>query len=97
MKLSRGFVCMLIGFAMTVAGWFVPWRWPQAPALFVLNQFFGGDYSELPNVQRALTLMLLTAVNAVAWALVAYALITAIRAVTGKREEDVVETADTLE
>jgi hypothetical protein len=96
MKLSRGFVCMLIGFAMTVFSWFVPWKWPQAPVLFVVNQFFGGDYSGLPNLQRSLVLLLLIAVNVTSWALVAYLVIRAIRAMRGKREE-VAETTDTIE
>lgn len=96
MRLSRGFVCILIGFAMTVFGLFGPWDWPQAPALFVLNYFFGGDYSGLPNLQRALTLLLLIAVNVMSWALVSYLLITAIRAMTGNREE-VAETTETTE
>jgi hypothetical protein len=96
MKFSRGFVCMLIGFAMTLFAWFGPWEWPAAAAYFVLNQFFGGDYSGFPTVQRALVLLLLIVVNVASWALVSYVVITAIRAVTGKREE-VVETPETLE
>ena len=97
MKLSRGFVCMLIGFAMTLFGMlYGEWDWPQAPGLFILNRFFDGDYSGLPNLQRALTLLLLTFVNVVSWALVSYVVITAIRAMTRKRGE-VVETPETPE
>lgn len=91
MKLSRGFVCMLIGFAMTLFAWFGPWEWPAAPAFLVLKQFFGGDYAGFPTMKRALVLLLLIVVNVGTWALASYVVISAIRGVTGKREEEVVE------
>jgi len=87
MKLSRGFVCMLVGFGLTVFGWFGPWEWPDWPGLFVLTRFFGGDYAGFANPKRALVLLLLIVVNTGTWALVTYAVISAFRAVRGKREE----------
>ena len=87
MKLSRGFVCMLIGFAMTVGSWFSPWKWPAAPAFLVLNKFFGGSYADFEKTKRALVLLLLIAVNTFWWALVAYILISVIRAVMKKKDE----------
>jgi hypothetical protein len=71
MKISRTFLCILIGFAMTVFGWFGPWEWPAAPGLYVLQSFFDGV---TPAV-----LVLLIVVNAGTWALVAFALLSCSR------------------
>jgi hypothetical protein len=66
-KISRPFLCSLIGLAMTVFGWFGPWEWPAAPGLYVLQSFF-------ERITPAV-LVLLIVVNAGTWALVAFALL----------------------
>ena len=86
MKLSRGFVCMLIGFAMTLFAWFGPWEWPGMPALFVMRKFFGGSYDGFAQTKRALVLLLLIAINSISWAIVAYPVLFAARVGTKKRD-----------
>jgi hypothetical protein len=61
---QRVFVCILIGFAMTLFAWFGPWEWPAAPAFFVLEKFFDGV---TPPV-----IVLLIIVNAGTWAALAW-------------------------
>ena len=76
MKVSRGFVCTLIGLGMTVFSWFGPWAWPAWPALTVLDLVFGGSggsFAELPFRLRAATIVGLIAINSAAWAVAAAA------------------------
>jgi hypothetical protein len=88
MKLSRAFICTLIGFTMTLFAWFGPWEWPAAPAFFILKTFFVTDYAGYPFMKRALVLLLLIAVNSGVWALVAFGVMSGLRAVTRKRAKE---------
>jgi hypothetical protein len=85
MKLSRDFVSLLIGCAVTVLAWFGPWSWPAAPAFLVLNRFFGGNYADFPTPQRALVVALLITVNSFSWGVVAFALLSAVKKLTSKK------------
>jgi hypothetical protein len=89
MKLSRSFVCMLIGFAMTLFSWFGPWAWPAAPALYVLRTFFGGSYDGFAYAARAGVIIVLIAVNVTSWALVAYVLVSLLRLASRGKQDDI--------
>lgn len=67
--MSRGFVCALIGVAMTLLAWYGPWAWPAWPAFAVIRLFFGSGESwlELPFVARSAVLALLILVNVSFW------------------------------
>lgn len=73
--MSRGFICALIGAAMTLLAWYGPWEWPAWPAFTLIRLVFGsGDpYQELPYAARAAVLTGLIIVNVGFWAATAWA------------------------
>lgn len=73
MKLSRGFICAVIGVAMTILSWYGPWSWPAWPALGVMALIFGThtSFADLPYAVRGAFMVVLIAVNIGAWAAVA--------------------------
>jgi hypothetical protein len=70
MKLSRGFLCAVIGVVMTIFSWYGPWSWPAWPALGVMALVFGThtSFADLPYAVRGAFMVLLIAVNIAAWA-----------------------------
>jgi hypothetical protein len=79
-KLSRGFLCALVGIGMTLFSWYGPWAWPAWPAFKAVDLFFGpGGYSELPYAQRAEVLVALIILNVASWAVAIYAALVAFR------------------
>jgi hypothetical protein len=74
MRVSRLFLCALIGIAMTLFAWYGPWAWPAWPAFTALNLMFGSGerWDELPHGQRALVLVALILINVGFWAAVAW-------------------------
>jgi hypothetical protein len=69
-KPSDGFLCAMVGVAMTLLAWYGPWEWPAWPAFAVMRVAFGkagADYSELPFKLRAAVLLGLIAVNVATW------------------------------
>ncbi len=73
MKVSRGFLCSLLGIGMTIFSWYGPWAWPAWPAFAVLNLVFGNGaaWQELPYGQRAAVVVVLIIINSGFWALLA--------------------------
>ena len=74
MRLSRGFVCVLLGIAMTIFSWFSPWAWPAWPALTTMSLLVGTQtsFADLSFGVRSAVIVLLIAINAGFWALVAW-------------------------
>jgi peptide-methionine (S)-S-oxide reductase len=65
---SRGFVAVLVGFAVTIFSWFSPWAWPAWPALALLRVApRAGTYGG-----RAVFVVLLIILNTAFWAAVVY-------------------------
>jgi hypothetical protein len=78
--LSRGFVCSLIGIAMTLFAWYGPWEWPAWPAFTAVDLFFGhGGYAGLPFAQRAAVLIGLIMLNVASWGLATFVGLAAVR------------------
>lgn len=75
--MSRGFICAVVGVAVTLLGWFGSWAWPTMPAFAVLHLAFGSgeNWLELPFAGRAAVLVGLIVVNVGFWALLAYVLL----------------------
>jgi hypothetical protein len=80
-RLSRAFVCTLIGIAMTVFSWYGPWEWPAWPAFALLHLIFGNgaSWQELPYATRGAVLIGLIVVNSGFWALIAASVWFAVR------------------
>lgn len=76
MRLSRPFVCVLIGLGMTLYSWFSRWAWPAFPALTTMQVVFGThrDFADLPFAARGAFVVVLIVVNVAAWALIAWTL-----------------------
>lgn len=72
--MSRLFVCILAGVAITIVGYFGIWEWPAWPAFGVLYLLFGaGDpWLELSTTARAAVLVGLIAVNIASWTAVVW-------------------------
>lgn len=67
--MSRAFLSLLTGIAMTLFSWYGPWEWPAWPAFAAVRFFFGsGGYDELPFAQKAAVLVGLIVLNVVFWA-----------------------------
>jgi hypothetical protein len=79
--MSRGFLSILFGLAMTLFSWYAPWQWPSLPALWMVRVFAGTQFNlaDLPNSQRGAMLVLMIVINSGFWALAAYALWNATR------------------
>ncbi len=75
MRLSRGFICAVIGLAMTIFSWYGPWSWPAWPALGTMALIFGShsSFADLPYAARGAFIVFLIALNSAVWALVAMA------------------------
>ena len=86
--MSRGFLCIVFGLAMTLFGWYAPWAWPSLPALMMVRLFAGThfDLGDLPNSQRGAMLVLMIVINSAFWALVAFSLWTGIRRLASARD-----------
>lgn len=69
--MSRGFLCALLGIAMTLFAWFGPWAWPAWPAFAVIDVVFGSNtaFAELSIGVRAATVVMLIVVNVIFWAM----------------------------
>ena len=76
------FVCILIGIAITVFGYFGIWEWPAWPAFAVLYLVFGyGDpWLELSETARIVWMVVLITINIAFWTGLMYAI-----AFVGKR------------
>jgi hypothetical protein len=73
--MSRTFLSLLTGIAMTVFSWYGPWEWPAWPAFTAVRLVFGrGGYDELPFGQKAAVLVGLIVLNVSFWAAVAGAI-----------------------
>ncbi|HEY3055789.1 MAG TPA: hypothetical protein VGK31_07660 [Thermoanaerobaculia bacterium] len=80
MRLSRGFICALIGVAMTLLAWYGPWAWPAWPAFTAIDVLFGhAGYAEYPYAVRAAILVGLIVLNVSFWGVIAFAASTILR------------------
>jgi hypothetical protein len=69
--MSRSFLSLLTGIAMTVFSWYGPWEWPAWPAFTAVRLLFGrGGYDDLPFAQKATVLVGLIVLNVTFWAAV---------------------------
>lgn len=72
--MSRGFVCALIGLAMTLFAWYGPWAWPAWPAFSAITLVFGrSGFAEYPFALRSAIVVLLIVLNVSVWGGIAYA------------------------
>lgn len=80
MPVSRGFLCILFGVAITVFAWFSPWSWPAWPAFAVMELFL-----RVPTTYgvRAAIVVLLIVVNVSTWSLAARAIWWALQRLAG--------------
>ena len=68
-RMSRGFVAVLGGVAMTLLAWFGSWAWPGWPAsvaLDLLGRF--AEFPELPYFEKGAFVVLLIIINVGVWA-----------------------------
>ena len=74
--MSRGFVCALVGIAMTLLAWFGPWMWPAWPAFTALHLAFRHIvFAALPYAVRSAAVVAAIAVNVAFWGVIAFAII----------------------
>jgi len=67
--MSRGFIAVLGGVAMTLLAWFGSWAWPGWPAsvsLDLLARF--ADFPDLPRMVKAAVVVALIVINVGVWA-----------------------------
>jgi len=84
--MSRGFICCLIGIALTVFSWFGPWAWPAWPALFVIESAYGtnSNFAEQPFDRRAAVVVALIVLNVAVWAVTALVVSVLARSLSGR-------------
>ena len=71
--MSRTFLSLLTGIAMTLFSWYGPWEWPAWPAFTAVRLVFGrGGYDDLPFAQKAAVLVGLIVLNVAFWAAVVW-------------------------
>ena len=83
---SRGFVCALLGVAMTLFSWYGPWSWPAWPAL-TIGRMIGGQTSfyDLPYATRAMIIVLLIVINSAFWGAIAWGVWWTVQRLTARR------------
>jgi hypothetical protein len=81
--MSRGFVCALFGFAMTLFSWFAPWSWPAWPALTMMKLF--PDFADYAFSVRGGILVLLIFINSAFWAAAGWVVWWAAQRLTARR------------
>lgn len=79
--MSKGFVCCLVGIALTVFSWFGPWAWPAWPALAAIDSAYGtnSNFAEQPFNTRAAVVVGLIVLNVATWAIVTSAAVSLAR------------------
>ena len=85
--MSRGFICTLVGIAMTVFSWYGPWNWPAWPALTAVRYVVGTDFAERPFAERAAIIVLLIAINTAFWSAVCWAVWWTVQRLIARRRE----------
>jgi hypothetical protein len=85
--MSRTFVCIVFGLAMTLFSWYAPWQWPSLPALMMVRLFAGTRFNlaDLPNSQRGAMLVLMIIINTALWALAAMLVWWIVQRLTARR------------
>lgn len=73
MKLSRPFICAVIGLGVTIFSWYGPWSWPAWPALATMALVFDNhtSFADLPYAARGAFIVVLIILNSAVWAAVA--------------------------
>ncbi|HEX9405832.1 MAG TPA: hypothetical protein VF975_00840 [Thermoanaerobaculia bacterium] len=85
--MSRGFLCTMVGIAMTLFSWFSPWAWPAWPALTTMRILVGTQtsFADLPYAARGAMIVLLIAINVAFWAAVARLLSRIVQGLLARR------------
>lgn len=85
--MSRAEKCVAFGVAMTVLARLGPWSWPGWPAITLLD-FTLARYapSVASPLEQALGTVVLLIVNAGFWAVIAWAVLTAVARIRRRRE-----------
>lgn len=76
LPVSRGFVCTLVGAALTVGSWFSPWAWPAWPALAAIDLLTLASitYADMSGLGRAAVVVGLITINILVWGVCAFLL-----------------------